>query len=394
MSSSVVRDTETHTPEKDRPAGKESLLKKLLLSAALCFLFFVILEGFASIVFVAWHLMPSHAQSRGLSGPHLQFDKELGWISVPNFFRESYYAPGTYLRTNSQGFRADAEFTQHIPPGKIRVLCSGDSQTFGDGVGNERTWCQDLENMDPRFQTVNIAEVGYGLDQMYLRYKRSAPSLDHDVHLFAFVTDNFKRMRYTAMGGFGKPVLSLENGELKTSIAAVGSHSSILRFLALKPNPLRQFRSVAVVADIADSIKAKRPVPVDGPSAGEREVVDKMFTDLQAMNKNGVFVLVYLPTRTADYKPGGPSEPWRAFMREESARRGVPFIDVVESFEKLPITTKDGMFIWPGATQFFAESPGHYDDQGQEYMARQVYARLLAMPAVADRLARPTPQAR
>ena len=45
------------------------------------------------------------------------------------------------------------------------------------------------------------------------------------------------------------------------------------------------------------------------------------------------------------------------------------------------------MFIWPGSLQYFAEAPGHYDDQGHEWVAKELYARLIAIPQVAEKLA-------
>jgi hypothetical protein len=93
---------------------------------------------------------------------------------VPNFFAANYYAPGAYLRTNSRGFRSDKETPDHVPAGKLRVICSGDSMTFGDGVSNDQVWCEQLASLDNRLETVNMGEVAYGTDQMYLKYKRYA----------------------------------------------------------------------------------------------------------------------------------------------------------------------------------------------------------------------------
>jgi hypothetical protein len=39
-----------------------------------------------------------------------QFDPELGWVNVPNFYSKNFYGPGLYLQTNSRGFRNREEF--------------------------------------------------------------------------------------------------------------------------------------------------------------------------------------------------------------------------------------------------------------------------------------------
>jgi hypothetical protein len=365
------------------------MFKKFILSAGLCMVFFVFFEGLASTGFALYKILAPSGPGRSLSGPHLQFDSELGWASVPHFCDKDYYAPGVYLKTNSQGFRSSGEFTAGIPAGKLRIICSGDSQTFGDGVANDQDWCQDLETYDPRIQAVNMAEIGYGADQMYLRYKRAGAAMDHDVHLFAIVTDDLLRMRYATMGGYGKPVLKLRNGELTTEKAAVGQRSAVLHWLALKPHPLRQFRSVEVVADIVDSAKAGRPVASSPPSTEERQRLGALIESLEAMetNKGSILVFVYIPTRTIDYTPGGPSEPWREAVREECAKRGAAVIDLIDDYRKLPITTRDGLFIWPGTVQNFVESIGHFSVSGHDYIARQVFTKLVAIPEVAGKIA-------
>src|ERR1700676_469005 len=146
------------------------MIKKVFLTAGLGLLFFLVIEGVCSGLFVAYQFL-SPVEQRTLSAAAVQYDQDLGWVSVPNFYHKDYYAPGIYLRTNSRGFRASSDYTQQVPPGKVRIVCSGDSQTFGDGVDNDHAWCQLLQSLDDRFQTVNIAQSGYGLDQMYLRYK-------------------------------------------------------------------------------------------------------------------------------------------------------------------------------------------------------------------------------
>lgn len=366
-------------------------LKKFGLAAATCALFFLILEGLCSSFLVAYQLLFPQ-EHRTLSGPSVRYDEELGWVPVPNFYEKSYYAPNIDLRTNSKGYRANKEFTQQVPSGKVRIICSGDSETFGDGVMNDHTWCQDLESFDHRFETVNISETGYGTDQMYLRYKRESSVLDHDIHVFAIVTDDFRRMDYKVVGGYGKPVLTLRNGELVTENVPVPKRSHFLHWLALKPHPLRQFRSLAALADLAGRINPARDTTFsNGPTDQQNKILDKMFEDLVTMGnqKNSILVLLYIPSRVSDYEPGGASPAWRKWVREESAKRGFVVVDVIDDFKRLPVTMKDGMFIWPGSSQYFAEAPGHFDDQGHEWVAKELYNSLISIPQVAQKLGPP-----
>jgi hypothetical protein len=367
------------------------MLKKACSIVGICVLFFLILEGLCSGLFVAYRLWTPF-EHRTLSGHSVKYDPELCWTTVPNFFDKDYYAPDTYLRINSQGFRADHDFTKQAPQGKIRVICSGDSQTFGDGVSNNHTWCQDLEALDGRFEAVNMAESGYGADQMYLRYKREGAVLDHDIHVFAFVTADFLRMNFTVLGGYGKPVLKLKNGELVVENVPVPPRSALLHWLALKPHPLRQFRSLALMADLADRLVPRRDTDFSkGPNTKEAEILDKMFEDLVSIEsqKNSIVVLLWIPERETDYKPGGPTPAWEQWIRAQCEKRGMVLVDLIDSFKKLPVTRKDGLYIWPGSLQYFAETPGHFDDQGHEWVARALYARLISITQVAQKLAIP-----
>jgi hypothetical protein len=116
------------------------------------------------------------------------------------------------LETNSQGF-PNQDFTKTVPS-KVRIMCSGDSFTFAYSVDNDHTWCQLLEVLDPHLQTINLAESGYGLDQMYLRYRRDGVFLEHDVLISAFISDDLRRMQLKKFSGFGKPILQIRNGKL------------------------------------------------------------------------------------------------------------------------------------------------------------------------------------
>jgi hypothetical protein len=369
------------------------MIKRGAVKAGLFVLFLIFLEGVSSSVYAAYSLLFPHEAHRTLSGPSVQYDRELGWVPVPGFYDSSYYAPGVPLKINSQGFRADQDYRKAVPSGKIRVVCSGDSQGFGDGVGNDHTWCQLLASLDPRIQPVNMSETGYGLDQMYLWYRRNSSVLDHDIHLLAVIADDFRRMKYPVMWGVGKPLLEVQQGELTEINIPVPPPSGTRRWLSLQPNPLRTFRSVAVLADLATALAGGKTMSENGPSREVAALSAKIFQSLQAIDrrKGSTLVVVFLPTRDTDYAPGGTSDLWRGFLRHELGALGIPFVDVVnDDYHQLPVTMKDGMFIWPGSVHFFAEAPGHFNDEGHDYLARSIYAQLLAIPEVAGKLHRST----
>ena len=68
------------------------------------------------------------------AAPYSDYDPELGWIAKPNIVLPDFWGKGIGIRTNSQRFRNLADIETRVAPGKTRVICSGDSFTFGDGV--------------------------------------------------------------------------------------------------------------------------------------------------------------------------------------------------------------------------------------------------------------------
>lgn len=363
------------------------MVKSIGAGLGVCLLFFILIEGVCSMGVAVYNIASQGVSTRGLANPHLRYDADLGWVSVPDYNDPNYYATGIALRTNSKGFRDSEQLTAQVPAGRFRVICNGDSQTFGAGVSNSQTWCEKMEAFDPRFQAVNISEVGYGADQMYLKYKRDAASLQQDVHLFAIVTDDLLRMQHGSVNGYSRPVLKVSGGELVAEKAGP-PEPSIVHILMLKPNPLRQFRSVEVAADSIDRLHSGRPA-YPAPAAQDKELLDKMIDSLLAMQKKtgSILAFVYIPTRLLDYTPG-VSDTWREMVRQECASRGVPDIDLIPDFRKLPVNTRDGLVFWAGAEQNFRESIGHFSVQGHEYFGKEIYNKLTAIPAVAARLAK------
>jgi hypothetical protein len=95
----------------------------------------VAIEGLASVFLVVRDVVvvPWVAQ------PYTRYDPDLGWVNKPNVRLQNMFGTGAWLQTNGQGFRASGDVTPAVAPGRYRVICSGDSFTFGDGVDNDHT---------------------------------------------------------------------------------------------------------------------------------------------------------------------------------------------------------------------------------------------------------------
>ena len=124
-----------------------------------------------------------------------QYDPDLGWSVRPNSQSEN----GLYA-SNSAGVRVakvGQETTPHAAPGTLRIAIFGDSFTHGDDVPFEFTWGAILENHLNRngikAEVLNLGGQGYGMDQAYLRWKKSGKPLKPHLVLFGFQNSNIKR---------------------------------------------------------------------------------------------------------------------------------------------------------------------------------------------------------
>ncbi len=335
---------------------------------------FVFVEGASSTLLVLNELI-FHSRRPLAERAHSRYDPLLGWTNLPNFFAPDLYGPGIHFRTNSQSFRGDRDFPSAVPEGKTRIVCSGDSFTLGYGVDNDHAWCQILSSLEPGLETVNMGQGGYGLDQVYLWYRREGTVLGHDLQLLAFITEDFLRMERDEFFGYGKPVLRVEKGRLVTANVPVPRRSFYFPWLTQNAPVFARLRSIQLIEGGLRKLLPKAPGPAaDSTHRRCREIASKIFEALRDVNheKQSVLVLIYLPVES-DYQ-GAEADPWREFVRGEARRLGVPFFDLVEEIRRLP----------PGEVRRMFQD--HYTIEGNRVVAGLIDAKLRAHPATSARL--------
>lgn len=156
-----------------------ALLKSLLLLLILCAVIAVSLE-------LAGRWAVSHKKQNFLVSPHLNwtgwhaYHPELMWVLKPNLKEVDQGFPFNgrnvvwKVSTNELGLRQGP-----VGPktNRYRVLCLGDSRTYGMGVNNAETWPSQLQaEMDRgqpgQYEIINAAVTGYTANQG-LRYLRN-----------------------------------------------------------------------------------------------------------------------------------------------------------------------------------------------------------------------------
>jgi hypothetical protein len=318
---------------------------------------------------------------------HTVYDTLLGWVSAPRVSIDGLYGPGIYFRTNASGFRSATDTPRQASADRLRILCSGDSFTLGQGVTNDETWCAHLGAPGSPFESVNLGQEGYGFDQAYLRYRRDGAPLEHSVHILAFITEDFRRMSRKVNWFWGKPVLAVREGTLAVENVPVPRLASSQYWL----RPLIQNSSQLAISEFANRVAA-RVRGRTGPDAAEREqrtrqVVSAIVKDLSdsARARGTVLLLVHLPN-TNDYL-NHDSDPWRQLMADLARREGVEYHDLIPALRRIPPDSLKQMFIpWGERRPEFVFSPGHYSVAGNLWVAEQLRSRLMSIPAIAARL--------
>ena len=327
---------------------------------------FWLFEGLCSVIWVSSRMVGTRLTAERL---HTRYDSELGWVALPDISLPHLYGPGLGLTTNARGFRGLGQI-EPLGPGATRVVCSGDSFTLGYGVGDLETWCSQLGSPERQVDAVNMGQGGYGVDQAYLWYKRDGRVLDHQAHVFAFITDDLRRMLKSDFHGFGKPHLELENGGIVTRNVPVPRRGYLWPWLTSNRAHLEQLRSYTVVSELWR--KARPPAP--GPS------VDRFFAvlfaaleDMEQINneKGSLLLIAYLPTYP-ECLPGS-DETLRVRLTEECARRGLDFIDLTIVFSELTPANLDLMYLpgWPASR--------HLSARGHSLVAETLQPRVRAM---------------
>jgi len=363
-----------------RPARRlRRMFGFLLYNIATVLVLFLMFEGAASTYYAFRNTFAEPPIAESL---YTEYDRELGWVSLPNVYLPNMYGPGKFLRTNSQRFRNTVDFTRAVTSGRARIICSGDSFTFGFGVDNEHAWPQLLASQAPNIETVNMGQGGYGADQAYLWYKRDGVAMDHDIQILALIYPDLYRMQHSAFNGYGKPLLGVENDRVVvTNVPVPRSMEVWAPRLARIENALSHLTVIHLIRSALKLNAAGLPAESDERNEQTAGVLSHMLDDLLAMNqaRGSVFVLVYLPVRA---ELGSQSGTWRHVLGEYARQRRVLYIDLTDNFRRLPAAESDKLFI----TNVALGTAGHYNEAGNAFVADLIFRQLLANPETAAKL--------
>jgi len=358
-----------------RAAMRKSAFVALSILLVLSLLVLAV-EGLARVAL----LIVEAPEARVAERMHTRYDELLGWANVPRVTLPSMYGTSTSVSITDRGFRGKVDFVNPVPDGVMRIVCSGDSFTFGYGVGDEDTWCARIGRV-PGFESVNMGQGGYGVDQMYLWYARDG-TFDHHIVLFAFIGDDFERARSPRFIIFDKPMLDLSGDSIAPINVPVSRCILDAKECTRRRGGIgRLLDNMSAISRVVDRLgrelnwRLSRNKPLTDPTSEEMEILRRIFRsmDRRATSRGARLVGVLLP-RAEDYA-NSTADVWRQMVGEEAEKGRWEFWDLVDPMRALqPID----------AQTLFNLGDGHYTVAGNQWVASQLIERLNRLVDVDD----------
>ena len=254
-------------------------------------------------------------------------DVEAEWRMKANYVGE--YGP-VALNTNSEGFRSP-EIALAKPANTVRVICLGDSLTFGHGVEERFAYPQILQRLltarmpERSWEVVNTGVEGYSTFQETAQLRRCMKfQPDLVVVLFCMndVTEKYVRVR--AYGGTGLGYHGVADGAanlLFKAFVAIRPYSSIATFLTPKKDEAERRQAYAVMQLWQEP---EAPQILEAWEQAEKELAE--LAAYCRENDLG-FLLAVAPFATQLDAEGTADAPQRR-LKEFAARQQIAMIDL------------------------------------------------------------------
>jgi len=322
-----------------------------------------------------------------------RFDAELGWSYRPGSRsedgRESF---------NALGARGQREYAPAPAPGVTRIVCVGDSFTYGEQIADRETFQAMLERRDSTLEVLNFGVGGYGTDQALLRFRHVAPGLGGEVALLGILLENIGRNvnRYRPLwhpnsGATGaKPRFVLRDGTLelvplpfeeRSQLLAAVRDGSVLEALAeheyWRGRPQLATGSLSSLARIAGgyfAYRARDPrrlwlQPEGEPYRVTMALIEAFQAEARDLGFARSVVLIFPQRSDVDGLLEGQDSYWAGFSAD-LALRGIEHIDLVEPIAErhaeCEADPSQGT-VWYGS---------HFSSVGNDVVARRIQAWL------------------
>ncbi|MDG1894181.1 MAG: GDSL-type esterase/lipase family protein [Fuerstiella sp.] len=356
--SSDSRGIERNVPRGQRPV---SHVRKLLFSAATVAAVLLLLEAGARVVSpgaqnqrfrqINQIVMFLGTQPSDLM---LDFDSERFWKLKPNITindPDNTFWQGTV--SNAQGFRC-SDFDLKKTPGTLRIVCFGDSSTFGIGARMEDTWPAQLQQLLAdgiatgsstsvdtrdvrRVEVINAGVPGYTSHQGVQHMRQKLDDLDPDIVMASYANNDFWHWDDQTDAQHAARLNC--DGDLRSMLM----HSRIMQLMddlcsrvqsppapetVATASPNQHWAEAATVNYFAPNDKWTRRVPLDS----FRDNVNRMADMCE--QRSLPLILVKWPDQPQAAGNWSPRIAYQNVLEEVAAERALQIADVVRLFQE------------------------------------------------------------
>jgi hypothetical protein len=222
-------------------------------------------------------------------------------------------------------------------------------------------------------ETVNFGHAGYSIDQAYLLYKREGNKLEHDVHVFAFIPDDIRRMQLDRFVGYAKPYFRMSGDSIQLSNVPVPPPARLDTWYRRRVEHFSKLR----IVQFGDRLhQGTSVVPKVVSYEDAKAIAVRLFQDLSdSATRDGnaaVFVLL------DEWNEGELFTQLEEYFEAEMSARGLPFVNIREPFRTVPADTLLAMY--------YRQWGNHYSTRGNQRVADLLWPRLAELPAIASKL--------
>jgi lysophospholipase L1-like esterase len=337
----------------------KALAARLGLSAAIFILLVAMLEGGLSLA--------GYGNLERYSS-----DPDLFWKLAPNQNVVTKVGKKP-VRINSHGTRG-GEFEAVKPAGTFRVLCLGDSRTFGWGLTEDETYSRRLEALlrkaapaGTRLDVINAGVNAWSYPQMLIYLKRDGLAYSPDVVIVdganlwttfgADQSDAFRR-------SFRRKLIA------KNLLRRSATYHYVVE-VRLKKYYERYRRELVKTGDRPDEQQY---------DAAEKEFIAKLdstFQDMSDLSREHHVELVFLHTPREDETVSRRSHELKRLMANVAQRNGWVFVDATDAFASA------------GETLFQEADPIHANAAGNAILADLLFRAVSKLPAFPAAAAQP-----
>lgn len=331
----------------------------LLANFLMLILLIILFEGTLNLFYFLKNLQGFNSVAEEI---HTDYDPLIGWINKSAFYKTDMYGPGKNLTILADRSRLTATSSAKS---QFKAICSGDSFVLGFGVADLSTWCSQLGQIKG-WQTLNLGQGGYGLDQSYLWYSKKLEGVPHQLHIFGVNLYGISRTFSSTFLGYGKPYLVLENDQLINKNFPVPLPKVWDRFVANNGLSFRNLHLLNVFNQQQDFVAAT--TETETKNLILIKIIDEV-TKLTIL-RGAQSVVVLIPTEP-DYQQRYEFDMTASIFKKLAETSKFQFINLGDVMFALSLESYEALFIQPGATTF-SGTQGHYNELGNQFIAHEI----------------------